>query len=188
MATNLTSRTIDSSGVLHLKKLAKRMAKELGCKLSEAQEFTAKEHGFKNWNNVHRFASKLFTPAPISNMRRRKMLIELKGKKETYCSVKTEGSLSQSMYSLTVNRTINLFMANSFWTETSFFNKNDPISRLTQKKKSERSTLGPSQIEVDLLCLEIGTGENKEHHSFIFTDKDEYHRVMKSIDDARKNV
>ncbi len=54
--SRITPESVDSQSVRHLKNLAKRRKKETGCTSSEAHEFIAKAHGFKNWNNVLRFA------------------------------------------------------------------------------------------------------------------------------------
>jgi flagellar motor switch protein FliM len=54
--SEITPDTVNSKSVLHLKNLAKKRKKETGCKSSEAHEFVALSFGFKNWNNVLRFA------------------------------------------------------------------------------------------------------------------------------------
>lgn len=54
--SKITPETVNSKSVLHLKKLAQKRKKETGCKSSEAHEFVAHTLGFKNWNNVLRFA------------------------------------------------------------------------------------------------------------------------------------
>ena len=54
--SNITPETVNSKSVLHLKNLAKKRKKEMGCPSSQAHEWIAQSLGFKNWNNVLRFA------------------------------------------------------------------------------------------------------------------------------------
>ncbi len=56
--SNLSPDSIDEKGVRHFKILAKRLRKETGCKSTAALDQIAQAHGFKNWNNVLRFAQK----------------------------------------------------------------------------------------------------------------------------------
>lgn len=177
--SEMQPETVDSLGLIRLKKLAKKVRKETGCKLSEALEQVAKAHGFKSWNNVHRFASKRPNSSQIliefEEIWRRNMFVEIKANNTTLFS---QGG-GNSYYELEHELRINLYRVAAVSFEPGYC---DPISSRNTRNfwPDEKPGYEKCQRIVfsDLIeeCL-------LEVHSIIFLDTGDYHRVKRSIDE-----
>lgn len=192
--SDLEPKSIDSSGVKRLKKLAKLKQKEQGCQLSDALELVAQEHGFKNWNNVHRFASKRPDSSrsiSFEGFWSTNMFIELRSEKNTFVLSSVRGELTP----ITDDTRINLAQV----VKIEFFTRYLVQERMLggwclNEKQRDLDIKGRSELEefrntsCRVVRIYSWRGEIEAVFDYLFFDEGEYHRVKRGIDDLTSGM
>lgn len=172
--SDLQPSMIDSWGVDRLKKLAKRKQKELGLNRTEALELVAKEHGFKNWNNVHRFASKRPNTSDflyIEELWGKTMFVEFKASKTTLTDFYTAsvGLLVplDSDVKINLSQVARIRFAKGFKNDVGYFEELD----------------GDHDNCCRVIVFEYMTSVEIDRYTYLFPDEGEFHRAKRLIED-----
>lgn len=188
--SDLRPGRIDSKGAAHLKNLAKRIKKQEGLRMSEALEHVAQSHGFKNWNNVLRYASK----RPRSDhqyhggIRNRLMFFEIKPTENVFERGYVMGEAFRPIQDVL---RVNLLAANKIEFSSGFVVRDSLGYWDISKEKATDTTSGDSLHGKALneKCRIIRlwyryTDFEEEAHEYIFFDEGEYHRAKRQVDDV----
>lgn len=180
--SELQPSLIDSWGVDRLKKLAKRKQKELGLNRTEALELVAKEHGFKNWNNVHRFASKRPNTSDflyIEEIWGKTMFVEFKASKTALTDFYPgSGGLLiplDSDVKINLSQVARIKFVKGFKNDFGYFEECD----------------GANSESCRVIVFEYITNVEVDRYTYLFPEEGEFHRAKRSIEDLanpRKNA
>jgi hypothetical protein len=192
---NVQPGSIDASDVDHLKKLAKRMKKEQDCQMSEALELVAHAHGFKSWNNVHRFAAKRPDSSQQINLNGiwgKIMFVEIKPSATMYETTNFAGATPNLVRTET---RINLASADKIEFSSGYMTVDDRVPQIndwiitSEPKLTSRSFYREPELAriINQKCRAVRLMYRSEDGwdavYYIFFDEGDYHRVKRSIDD-----